>query len=157
MWDNVPVAGLNGKQPTPELSPRSMPKSTHEIPAERGIDSAEPYNPFASAEEHLSPSSYYSPQYISEEKAEPKEEITFGNVDWAIQKPEPLRTRTISNLQEVKVMDLTPSRQFQTKPPFYRPSDSPPSHPSSPPEPANPANKPGLGIKFDQNHLVSLL
>jgi hypothetical protein len=151
MHNNEPAIGHNGKPATtPELSPRSIPHSSHEQPGQRTIHAAEPYNPFASAERTASEGSIYSPPGLATERLDDGE-VRFGNVDWKITRPEPTRTRTISNLQEVK-LDGLPSTQNPPKPPFYRPVDSPPSHSSSPP-----AAKPGLGYKPDGDHWVSSL
>ena len=152
MHDTPPAIGHNGKTTTtPELSPRSVCRSRGR-PEQKTIHAAEPYNPFASAEETPSEGSIYSPLGFTAERLDDGE-IKFGNVDWRIQKPEPTRSRTISNLQEVK-LDGIPSKQNPPKPPFYRPSDSPPSHPNSP---SHLATKPGLGLGYNGDHWVTLL
>lgn len=134
MRNDESAIGPNGKPTTtPELSPRSVPHNAHSLPGQRVIQAAEPYNPFASAEGVHSEGSMYSPPagYTAPERVDDGE-IKFGNVDWQVKRPEPLRTRTISHLQEVK-LDGPPSNQNPPKPAFYRPADSPPNHTKSPP------------------------
>jgi hypothetical protein len=151
MHDTPPAIGHNGKTTTtPELSPRSGAHNAHAQSEQRTIQAAEPYNPFASAEETPSEGSIYSPPGFTTERLDDGE-IKFGNVDWHVQRPEPTRSRTISNLQEVK-LDGISSKQNPPKPPFYRPVDSPPSHPNSPP---HLATKPGLNVGYNGDHWVS--
>jgi hypothetical protein len=132
MRNDEPAIGPNGKPTsTPELSPRSVPHNASSQPGQRVIQAAEPYNPFASVEDGHAEGSMYSPPAGYAAERVDDGEIKFGNVNWQVKRPEPLRTRTISHLQEVK-LDGPPSNQNPPKPAFYRPADSPPNHTSPP-------------------------
>ena len=153
MHDNQSAAGPNGKPlTTPELSPRSTPHSSQKQPGEREIRAAEPYNPFASVEDVPLEGSIYSPPGYMTERLDDGE-IKFGNVDWQVKRPEPTRTRTVSNMEEVK-LDGPPSKSNPPKPPFYRPADSPPIKANSPPYLAA---KTGQNLSADREHWVSPL
>jgi hypothetical protein len=154
MHDDERAQSTN-KQTTTELSPRSIPKDSVMSKNEKDNKHAI-YNPFAAVEDNSPESLYYaSPPYPSAQKMDQSRDIKFGDVDWTIQKPDPTRPRATSHVQVVKTVKSTSPRQSVSKPPFYRPSDSP-NH--SPPLASEPHKSPGLGIKLgQQNNWVRLL